>query len=122
MIRKPQDQRQFTRSPGVDITVLVEPAEMYDAGRLFAKITIAPGASLSYHTHVGEMESFYVTKGICSVNDNGHTANLTVGDVLITMDNESHSVTNETNEPAELIALIISCKQGVPGQGVAATQ
>ena len=118
MIRKPEDQRSFTRSPGVDIQALVESDQMYEAGRLFARITIAPGASLAYHRHDDEMESFYVLKGTCRIQDNNETAYLTPGDVLITPTGQAHSVTNESTESVELIALIISCKQGVPGKGV----
>ena len=118
MIRKPTDRRSFTRSPGVEISVLVEPAEMHDAGRLYALITIAPGASLAYHKHEAEMESFYVAKGTCRVEDNDETAFLSQGDVLITPAGQCHAVCNESTEPVEIIALIISSKQGVDGRGV----
>ena len=118
MIRRADELRHFTRSPGVEIHVLVEPEEMYNAGRLYARITVEPGASLAFHRHEGEMESFYVTRGTCRVEDNAETAILTQGDVLITPDNQSHAIHNDSSEPAELIALIISCKQGVPGRGV----
>ena len=117
MIRKSGEQRKFTRSEGVEIQVLAEPPEMYDAGRLYAKITIAPGASIAGHMHIDEMESFYVAKGTCRMEDNGEVVYLEEGDVMITPCNESHSVRNESDTPAELIALIISCKQGVPGSG-----
>ena len=118
MLRKLDEQRSFTRSPGVEIRVLVEPEEMYNAGRLFACITIAPGASLAYHRHEAEMESFCVIKGICRMEDNHKTVYLSEGDVLITPAGECHAITNESSEPVELIALIISCKQGVDGRGV----
>ena len=118
MIRKAIEQRTFNRSPGVDIQVLVETGEMYDAGRLYAKILIAPGASLAHHRHENEMESFYVLKGTCRMEDNDKTVYLEEGDVMITPAGESHSISNDTKEPVELIAMIISCKQGVPGRGV----
>ena len=118
MIRKMNEQRTFTRSPGVDIRVLVEPTEMYEAGRLYALITIAPGASLAVHRHEGEMESFYVAKGTCRVEDNGETSYMAEGDVIVTLDAETHAVSNDGDEPVELIALIISCKQGVAGKSI----
>ena len=118
MLRKQTDQRSFTRSPGVEIRVLVEPDEMYNAGRLYACITIAPGASLAYHKHEAETESFYVKKGTCRIEDNDQTVYLSEGDVLITPAEQCHAITNESSEPVELIALIISCKQGIDGKGV----
>lgn len=115
MIRNLKDQKTLTRSPGVDFHILAEPAEIYGAGRLYARITIAPGASLAHHRHEGEMESFYIIKGTCRVTDNVETFYLEEGDVMVTPDGETHSVSNDGDEPVELIALIISRKQGVPG-------
>ena len=118
MVRKQEEQRKFTRSPGVDIQVLVEPEEIYDAGRLYARIIIAPGASLEHHTHIDEMESYFVLKGTCKIEDNDNIVYLKEGDVLVTPHDQGHSISNETDEPIEIIALIISCKQGAPGKGV----
>ena len=122
MVRKLQDQRTFSRTPGVDISVLVEPSEMYNAGRLYARITIAPGAAAAYHRHDNEMEVFYITKGVCRMEDNDKTVYLTAGDVLITPENECHSIANDTDEPVELVALIVSTKQGVEGTSVSVPQ
>jgi quercetin dioxygenase-like cupin family protein len=119
MLRKLEGQRTFSRFPGVDFHVLAEPQEIYDAGRLYARITIAPGKSIAYHRHDDEMESFYVARGTCRMEDNGDTVHLKEGDVLITPHGQEHAVYNDSNEPVELIALIISCKQGQPGSSVA---
>jgi mannose-6-phosphate isomerase-like protein (cupin superfamily) len=118
MIRRPEQQRTFTRSPGVEIRVLTEPDEMFNAGRLYAHITIAPGAALTCHRHEDEMESFYVVNGTCRVQDNETTAALQTGDTLITPDGESHALHNDGYEPVELIALIISRTQGINGKSV----
>jgi len=115
MIRKLEEQRSYTRNPGVEMRVLMEPAEMYEAGRLYACITVAPGASLSYHEHKGELESFYIVKGTCRVEDNHETAYLKEGDVMITPHDHGHAVYNDSAEPVDLIALIVSREQGVPG-------
>ena len=119
MIRKASELRHFTRSPGVDMHVLVEPHEMHNAGRLYARLVLAPGAALAYHRHDGEMESFYVLKGTCRVEDNGALGYLTEGDVMITPAGECHSVRNESDSTVELLALIVSCVQGVDGGSVA---
>ena len=115
MLRKAEDQKTFSRSPGVDMHVLVEPAEMYEAGRLFNRITIAPGASIANHVHLEEMEAFYVAKGTCRMEDNQETVHLKEGDVLITLHGQRHAIYNDSSEPVEILALIISRKQGVPG-------
>ena len=43
---------------------------------------------------------------------------LTEGDVLVTPHGQEHSIANDTDKPVELIALIVSCKQGVAGASV----
>jgi len=118
MIRKPEEMRVFTRGPGVTFRVLVEPEEMFHAGRMYAHITIEPGKSIAYHRHEGEMESFYMAKGTCRVQDNTATALLQVGDTLITPMNQAHAIYNDSDEDAELIALIVSHKQGTDGKSV----
>jgi len=118
MVRRSNEQRSFTRFPGVDMKALLEPEEMFDAGRLFARVTIAPGSSLAYHRHDDEMEGFYILKGTIRMSDNGTMVDLCEGDVLITPEGEAHAVFNETDEPVELIALIVSRKQGTAGTSV----
>jgi len=118
MVRKISDQRTFSRGEGLDFHVLVEPSEMYNSGRLHAKITVAPGMSLAPHVHVDEMESFYVAKGTCRFEDNGKSVHLVEGDVLITPHDQNHAIYNDSDEPVELIALIVSCKQGADGKSV----
>ena len=118
MVRRVDEQRTFVRGEGVGFHVLAEPDEIYDAGRLYARISLAPGAALAYHRHDEEMESFYVARGTCRMEDNGAVVHLKEGDVLITPHGQEHSIANDTDEPVELIALIISRKQGVPGCSV----
>ena len=118
MIRKANEMSSFTRSAGMEIQPLVAPADMFDAGRLFARITVAPHTTMTPHKHEGEMEIYYITQGVATVTDNDKTATLTVGDVLVTGDGESHSICNETDDPVEFIALIISKQQGVEGRSV----
>ena len=115
MIRKSGEHRVFARGEGVEIKIIAEPAEVYDMGRLYAHITFAPGASIEYHAHEAEMESYYMIKGSLKVDDNGKTTYLEEGDTMITPHTQGHAVHNEKSEPAEMIALIVSCKQGVPG-------
>jgi len=115
MIRLKDNQRSVERSPGVTMRVPVEPDEMYGAGRLYAHITVQPGAALDFHVHEGEMESFYILKGTACVRDNNNAVTLTAGDAIITPDNECHGLYNDSDKPVELMALIISRVQGKNG-------
>ena len=45
----------------VQITDFVYKAELYNSGRLFADITLAPGCGIGEHVHVGEEEIFVVS-------------------------------------------------------------
>ena len=96
---------------GGDGTVIIEslltPDELYQKGRLFAKITLQPGCSIGTHLHEGEMESFYVAKGVAEFDDNGETVTIQAGDTTLTTSGQQHSVKNIGTEPVELIALIL---------------
>jgi len=43
----------------IKIEHLLTQSEMYDNGRLFAKITVEPGDSIGFHVHEGKMETYY---------------------------------------------------------------
>ena len=115
MTRRKKDRRSFEKGEGVTISVPVEPNEMYSAGRLYAHITLAPGAKMDLHIHRDEMESYYILKGTARVRDNDRTEKLTEGDTLITKANDWHAIYNDTDEPVEFMALIISKVQGEDG-------
>ena len=91
----------------VTIEELLTPAELYEKGRLFAKLTLPPGASIGYHVHEGEMESFYIISGEAEYSDNGEIVSLEPGDTALTLSGESHSIKSTGNVPLELIAIII---------------
>ncbi|QHQ63143.1 cupin domain-containing protein [Anaerocolumna sedimenticola] len=108
MFHKIEEQRIHIGEDGVHLHFLQEPEELYNKGRMYARITIEPGCSIAYHEHEGEMESFYVAKGCCVMDDNGTEMEAHVGDILVTPHGSGHAVYNRTNEPIELIALIIN--------------
>jgi len=91
----------------VTIENLLTPAELYDKGRLFAKITVDAGSSIGYHVHEGEMEAFHIVSGSAEFSDNGETVILSVGDTALTSDGFGHSVKNAGDTPLEMIALIL---------------
>jgi len=76
--------------------------------RLFSTITIEPGCSIGFHTHEKECEIFYVIEGTLIYNennDNEYTIN--VGDSVLNENMSGHSVRNESNCKAVILALIL---------------
>lgn len=78
------------------------------AGRtdLFCVFTIEPGRTIGLHTHDTNAEVYYVMEGEIEVNQNGELHTVRVGDVVFTADGQSHSVANNTNQTAKMLAVI----------------
>ena len=86
---------------------LGEPEEMYKSASLFNHVTIQPGCSIGYHTHEHETEFYYILKGEAVFNDNGTEVLFHAGDVGVTGNGDGHGIENRSNEPVEMIALIV---------------
>ena len=86
---------------------LADKASMYNHVRLFSHVTIDPGCSIGYHPHHHETEFYYILKGEGVFNDNGKEVVLHARDICATGYGESHGIENRTDEPLELIALIV---------------
>ena len=91
----------------VEITKFVSSAELYEKGRLFAKLTLEPGCSIGYHTHEADSEIFYILKGEAVYSDNGKEVTVSAGDVTVTPKGEGHSIANRGTETVEVIAVIV---------------
>ena len=91
----------------VEITNFATPEELNNKGRLFANITLKPGCSIGYHVHEADSELFYLMKGEALYNDNGVECTLTAGDVMICPAGTGHSIANNGEEDAEVIAIIV---------------
>ncbi len=76
-------------------------------GRLFARLTIAPGCSIGAHQHTGEAEMFYFERGEGVVTDDGESIAVRAGDAMTTLSGHSHSVENTGTDDLVLIAVII---------------
>ncbi len=83
------------------------PAELNDKGRLFARLTLHPGASIGYHVHDTDAELFYIISGTASYSDNGTIVTLNPGDVAVCETGHGHCIANETDEDLEFVALIV---------------
>jgi len=91
----------------VKIEHLLTGSELNDKGRLFAKITLEPGASIGNHVHEGEMEAFYILSGEAGYDDNGETVTLYPGDTTHTPSGAGHGIKSTGTVPLEMIAIIL---------------
>ena len=114
MIRKKEECKTELRehmrdgNGTVKLTHFIEGAgELCDKGRLFSKITLEPGCSIGFHVHENDSELFYIIKGTAEYNDNGEIKTVTSGDVTICPAGEGHGIGNGSDEPVELIAVIV---------------
>ncbi len=90
----------------VSLKHIVEGSEL-NHSRLFSKITLKKGCSIGTHTHLQETEYYYIIQGEGVVSENSVSYTVSVGDVVITGDQESHSIINKNDEDLVFIALIL---------------
>ena len=85
-----------------------QPEEMCDKGTVFAKVTLKPGCGIGYHVHETNTELMYILSGEADYDNNGTLEKVYGGDVTICPPGEGHSITNNTNDIVEFIALILN--------------
>jgi len=113
MIKRKADYRvqENENMRGGDGSVVIEhlltPDELYEKGRLYARIILEPGCSIGHHIHEDEMESFYIVSGEAEISDNGEIVSVSAGDSILTRSGEGHSVRNTGSVTLEMIALIL---------------
>ena len=78
------------------------------ATRLFAKITLEPGAGIGSHPHDKEEEVFVILKGEAEVDDNGEKSILKTGDTILTGNGGNHSIKCHGSKTLEFLAVINS--------------
>ena len=81
--------------------------ELNEKGRVFAHTTVAPHSGIGFHVHNGDTEIYYVVSGRAEYNDNGTITNIESGDVTFCPSGTGHGINNNSDEPLEIIALII---------------
>lgn len=87
---------------------ILRPEQMHQKGRLFARGTLAPGHSVGYHVHKGDMEVCYFLSGTGTVIDqNGCRSSVHAGDCNIVESGEGHAIINSGTEDLVYIALIL---------------
>lgn len=87
--------------------ILEGPEEMSQKGRVFGHTTVYPGSEIGFHVHKGDSETYYILSGTAKLNDNGEERILHPGDVAYTADGQGHSLACISEEPVEMIALIL---------------
>ena len=98
----------FNGKGTVQIKDLTDKEGLYNHGRMFAHVTIQPGCSIGYHDHNHETEFYYIIKGEAVFNDNGKDVIFRAGDIGATGYGQGHGIENRSDEPVEMIALIVS--------------
>lgn len=87
---------------------IVSKEELCGAGRMYAKVSLEPGASVGWHRHTGETEPYYILsgKGIFVDNDESRTE-VEPGDCCVIRDGQCHSIENASDtEDLVFMALI----------------
>jgi mannose-6-phosphate isomerase-like protein (cupin superfamily) len=114
MIKRANELRKdiktlFDGKGDVQILHILDTDQFNGKGRLFARLTLAPGSSVGFHQHNNDFETYFITKGEGIVNDNGTITRVTTGDVVYTPNGEGHSIENDASSITDLefIALIL---------------
>ena len=112
MIRKTINstvQRMHGGKGSLEIREILPKNEMMGHGSLYAHITVQPHSSIGYHRHVANTEPYYILSGHGVFEDNDHTRTpVGPGDVCLIRTGECHGLENETDEPLEIIALVLN--------------
>ena len=91
----------------VTVKHLLKPDEMLGKGRLFAELTVPPGASVGLHRHEGDVEAYYILQGKGRYRNNDESYDVVAGDLTLVDDLNSHGIENTGDEPLRLIGLIL---------------
>ena len=116
MIRRKAEQKMLTRNSilggeGEVVSMeLLKPDEFCGKGRLFSRYILRPSSSFGEHTHEGDFEAYYILKGVATYYEDGQEHRLHAGDLTLTRDGESHSLTNNSDEDVEMLALVLFSK------------
>ena len=81
--------------------------ELKGKTRLFAKLTLPPGASIGFHEHGGEEEIFVILQGKGRIQDGAEVAEVGVGDTILTGNGAGHAVESIGDVPLEMVAVIV---------------
>ena len=92
----------------VTIRHILNERELNGKCRLYAQVTIGPGASIGVHAHNGESETYYILKGTGLYTDNGKEYKVKPGDITFCDSGNSHGLKNIGEDELVFMALIIN--------------
>ena len=113
MIRRKEEcnveiKKAMRDGPGQVIqTTIASKEEMLNNARMFSKLYFEPGCGIGMHEHNDECEIFLVNKGELTYYEDDNEYLIKEGDITILESGHRHSVINKSNQPAELIAIIL---------------
>ena len=91
----------------VEQLFILDETNMAKHSRLFSFMNLKPGCSIGEHTHHNETEYYYILAGSGFVVEKDGVKRVEKGDVVITGNNESHSIENDGPDDLSFIAIII---------------
>ncbi len=94
-------------SEPIKVERLLNEVQMDGKVGLFGRVIIAPQATLDFHEHHGETETYYILSGEGVYDDNGVKSPAKPGDVFFCEDGGGHGISCTSAEPLEFMALII---------------
>lgn len=95
----------------VDFLDVLTVSELNGHGRKYAMVTLEPGASIGYHQHKNESESYFILSGRARCCDNGTDVILEPGDMECCLNGCGHDIENIGTEPLVFMALIMFDEQ-----------
>ncbi len=113
MVKKSADMTEEIRermregSGRVEILHIFKKEELKGKARLFARLRLGKGCSIGYHKHENEEEVFYVMQGRGTVTEDGKQYTVEAGDAILTGGGSGHSVRNDSDQPLDLVAVIL---------------
>ena len=91
---------------------LLTEKEMVGQCKMFAKVTIPPGASIGEHYHYGDSETYHILSGVGTYSDNGDVYEISAGNTTFCPDGSMHGIENNGTEDLIFVALIIASPKG----------
>jgi mannose-6-phosphate isomerase-like protein (cupin superfamily) len=91
----------------VEILHIFKKEELTGRTRLFAKLRLEKHCSIGYHSHENEEEVFYILRGSGKATEDDREYEVGAGDAILVGGGGGHTISNESDEPLEVLAVIL---------------
>ena len=95
-----------------NIINILDKENLCQEGEFLNIMELDVGDSIGAHSHIGELEIYYILEGTGEILDNGNFYAVTSGDCAVAYENEIHSIKNTGSEKLKWIALILYKNHG----------